>query len=439
MTSRQRKQAEAAAKREKLAKIMKEAGGAAELDLSKVTTIDGDDKAKLAEIRKLNEELADLETQVTQLAEIEKAAKQAELDEAERKERKEGDHPGNGPKGPRKTFAQLVLESGILKSAHGNEATHTRKLPDADPRELMQQRKATVTGGTYAEDGSSAAGSYLPELMREGEIVPFGFQEPMVVDAIPMRTTAQRAVEYMEQTTRGGEGANPAGQPDARAREEGALYPATVFEWTVRTQPVENIGVYVPVTDEILEDVPMMEGILNDDLSTEVRRYLSSQLLNGNGNSPNLRGILNKAGINTHARGADRNLDAFAVAIRHVEVNGFAMVDRIFIHPDDWWEIRTMKTNNGDYLFGRPDGPGFNLIWGKPRVITQEIAQGTAVVGDSMYARHYSRRGITVEIGMQSDDFVKGLKTIRARCRDAMVVTRALAWARLTDLQGIAA
>ena len=96
-----------------------------------------------------------------------------------------------------------------------------------------------------------------------------------------------------------------------------------------------------------------------------------------------------------------------------------------------------MKTNNGDYLFGRPDGPGFTSIWGKPRVVTQEIAQGTSCLGDSMYARLYSRRGITVEIGLRNDDFTKGLKSIRARCRDAMVVTRALAWASLTGLQGV--
>ena len=432
MTARQRKQAEAVAKRKALAAIFAEAGGSADMDLSKITSIDGDDAAKLAEIRKRNTELEALETEVTALAEVEKQAKALELSEAEAKERKTGDQPGDTPKGRRKTLAQLVVESGMIKEAVGNQGTHTRAFPELNTFDLL--RKATVQGGIYAENGATTPQSFLPELIREGEIVPFGYQEPMVVDAIPMRNTSQRAVEYMEQTTRGA-----AGVPEAAEREEAASYAETQFAWTVRTVPVENIGVWIPVTDEMLEDVPMMEGLLNDDLTMETRRRLSSQLLNGNGTSPNLRGVLNKIGINSRARGNKRNLDAFADAIRDVEVNGFAMVDRIFIHPDDWWEIRTMKTNNGDYLFGRPDGPGYTAIWGKPRIVTQEIAQGTSALGDSMYARHYTRRGITVEIGMRNDDFTLGLKSIRARCRDAMVITRALAWAELTGLEGVAA
>ena len=428
MTARQRKAEEARAKRKALAGIIAEAGGAAELDLAKITSIDGDDKAKMAEIRKRNTELDAIEAEVRELAELEETAKALELDSAEDKERKTGDDPG---KAPRKSLADIVIASGLLKDSAGNQATHTRALPEIDPRDLLKGRlKATVTGGTYAESGATTANSYLPEVIREGDIVPFGFQEPMVVDAIPMRQTSQRAVEYMEQTKRG----TTSGTPDAAEREEGAVYAETEFEWSVRTQPVENIGVFVPVTDEMLEDVPMMEGIINDDLSMELRRRLSSQLLNGNGTSPNLRGILQKTGINAVARGNRRPLDAFAAAIEEVEVAGFAMVDRLFIHPSDWWAIRLTKTNNGDYLFGRPDGPGYNLIWGKPRVLTQEIAKGTACLGDSMYARHYTRLGIVVEIGLIGDDFKKGLKSIRARCRDAMVVTRAKAWTALSGL-----
>ena len=431
MTKRQQKAAEAKAKRDSLHAIIKEAGGSADLDLSKVKAIDGTDREKLDEIRKRFAEVDTLETEVRDLAAAEEEAKAFARSDAEREERAKGDEPGATVRpGPRKSLAQLVMDSGIIKRAIGNNGTHSVRLEDVDPGDLVKGRlKATIQGGTYAEGGVTTAQSYLPEVTREGEIVPYGFQEPMIVDAIPMRATSERAVEYMEQTTRGS-----AGVTDAVEREEGADYIETTFAWTVRTQPVENIGVIIPVTDEMLQDVPALEGIINDDLVMEVRRRLSSQCINGNGTSPNLRGILNKVGINTTAKGADTPLDAMAKGIRDTEIAGFTMVDRIFIHPTDWWKIRVTKTTTGDYLFGAPDGPGFMMLWGKPRVVTQEIAAGTACLGSSMFARLYSRRGITVEIGLVADNFKKGLKSIRAGCRDSMVVTRAAAWGQVTGL-----
>lgn len=417
MTVLQRKRAELTAKRRKLADLYQEAGGSDDLDLAKITSLgDIDDRAKLDELRKRNEELDALGAECEGLAKAAEAAKQLETDEAEREERKRAGNPAlPDPDAPGKSIGRAILDAGFARAALNGDG-FKRDVDDADP----QQLKATFTEGT----------SYGPESLRQQALLtPFGFQEPMVIDAIPMRATMYLAVKYMEQTTRGSSNTN-----DAAERAEEALYAETEYAYTEREEIVRSIGVRLPVTDEILEDEMWLEAMLNQDLVTDVRRRASSQLINGNGTAPNIRGILHKSGINTQAKGSDSILDAVHKALTTAEVAGFSMPNLVFIHPNDWAEIRRSKTTDGEYLFGSPAMSGAMTVWGLPRVKTQEIAEGTALVGDSMYCVHAVRRGIQVEVGYHDTDFGMGRKTIRVGLRCAMVVRRAAAFTQVTGV-----
>lgn len=425
MTALQRKRAELAAKRKALADLYQEAGGSDDLDLAKITSLgDIDDRAKLDQLRQKNEELDALGTECESLAKAAEQAKRIETDEAEREERKSAGDPAP-EKREAKSLAGAIIGCGALEALKNGEARRYEDV-EFDPLSL----KATFTelgGGTAANIG------YDPESLRQRDLFTMiGFQEPMVYDAIPMAATSYLIVKYMEQVRRA-TGADAAATA-ARERDEEASYVEADYRYVEREEPVRNVGIRLPVTDEILEDEPWIEAQLNMDLVTDLRRRVSSQLLNGNGTAPNIRGILNKSGIQTQAKGSDSVLDAINKALVEVEVDGFAMPNLVILHPSDWAEIRRSKTTDGDYLFGSPAITGAMTVWGLPRVKTQEITEGNALVGDTMYCRHAVRRAVEVEVGYNADDFSTGRKTIRVRMRCCMVVRRATAFCHVTGV-----
>src|SRR5437660_1032156 len=74
---------------------------------------------------------------------------------------------------------------------------------------------------------------------------------------------------------------------------------------TEQSSTVRKIAVYLPVTDEQFEDEPHARDYVDNRLEFMLRQRLDQQLLTGSGTAPNLRGILNVAGILTQAKGTD--------------------------------------------------------------------------------------------------------------------------------------
>jgi HK97 family phage major capsid protein len=181
--------------------------------------------------------------------------------------------------------------------------------------------------------------------------------------------------------------------------------------------------------------VDQMQSLLDADLRFGVRQKLDSQVINGTGTPPQIRGILNYAGIQTQAKGADPAFDAIFKAITKVRAVGRAEPDAVAIHSTDFQAIRLTRTADGLYIMGSPDSPGSMRLFGLPVAINEVLTAGTALVGDfSRYARLKERKGIEVQVGYTGTQFTEGKKTLRADIRVAMVVRRAAAFCTVTGL-----
>jgi HK97 family phage major capsid protein len=190
------------------------------------------------------------------------------------------------------------------------------------------------------------------------------------------------------------------------------------------------------VTDEQLEDVALVESYINGRLGFGVRQRLDSQALIGNGTAPNLRGILNTAGIQTQAKGADPIMDAIYKAIINVYLVGRAMATHIVLHPRDFQRIRLTRTADGIYIYGSPLEAGPMRLWGLPVVMNDAIAEGTGLIGafDPSWIMLFERRGLDIQMGYVGTQFTQGLRTMRADMRAALAVFRPAAFCTATGL-----
>jgi HK97 family phage major capsid protein len=395
------------AKQKELADIFAEAGP--EIDLTKVKSVKGTTHDVAAKIKDLNDELTDLGKEVDSLVAVQKAADRARTAD-DRHIGAEGGSDGGYTTGTpqRKSFGQLFTESDAYKLKQGPIGPES--TIDVDLKTLM-----TTTAG------------WDPEETRTGRLVEFATRPIQVAELIPQTTTGQSAVQYMEETTFTNAAAETA---------EGGTYPEAALAYTEQTSIVRKIAVFLPVTDEQLEDEPRIRGIIDNRLPFMVRQRLDLQILTGNGTAPNLRGILNVVGIQTQAKGTDPVPDAVYKAIVKVNVTGQASANAVVFNPTDWQDVRLLRTADGLYIWGNPSDAGPERIWGLRVALAQAETADTALVGDfSNYAELAVRRGVDTQVSnSHSTYFVEGKQAIRADMRVALVVYRPAAFCTVTGI-----
>jgi HK97 family phage major capsid protein len=402
---------EAIAEKSKLiGQILEEAGD--EMDFSKVKCIEGaDTQAKLDKLHAIESEITDLKKDYEEYQKISSARKLA--DEAANFEGQDlREQPGQ-KKETKKSIGEQFLEKGLNKKNAVGEL-------DVELKTIVQ------TGAGWA-----------PESLRLPRVELYPLRALRVADIFPAYTTGMSNIKYMEETTHTNNAAEIAEETDASSP---TAYGEAAVAMTERSVPVEKVAVWIPVTQEQLEDVAGMADFVNNRLTYMVRNRLDGQLVAGNGSTPNIRGVLNASGIQTQAKGSDPTPDAIFKAmtkIRGVTAGtGFGEPSAMLIHPNDWQDIRLLRTADGIYIFGNPTESGPERMWGVPVVVTSAETEKTIVVGDfANYAALYIKRGLMVET---SDShgylFTSGVLAIKATMRCAAVYFRGTAFCKVTGV-----
>jgi len=429
------KREELAAKRKALAGIFEEAG--ADLDMAAVKSLEGDSATKAAEIRRRNDELTGLGKEVDELVELDGIARQTKSAEDAARGARSGLPFADGRETERgearaKTLGELFIESDAFVKY--DRVTHRSPTVEIDLAKTM--------GDYVADHGVKAAmdlsdqirlkatlttTGYPPESVRIPLLVTPGEMAPTVASLMPQGTTSQGSIPYMEETTT----TNAAAEVT-----EGDAKPESTLAFTERTSTVRKIATFLPVTDELFADAPAMRSYVENRLRTFVIQREDGQLLNGDGNAPNLRGILNVVGIQTEAKGANPTPDAIYRAMTKVAVGAFLDASAYVTHHNDWQEVRLLRTVDGIYIWGSPADPGPERIWGLPVVKTTRIAEGTGLVGSFRDAAQIFRRSeLAFAVSdSHSDYFQKNLLALRVEERLALVVYRPTGFCTVTGI-----
>lgn len=411
------KRAELNAKSDELAKIYDEAktdSGDYDHDTLKNRLGVTNSKEVADAIRERNKEINALTDEVKDLEAIDLGAQNA---------LRGGDgarmEPGGGePKGPAEPFVQNLFQSDAFKV---KGQTSTLELPEAQ----AQMRPTREVLNTLFE---TTAG-WPPESTRSGRVDLSAEEEPSIIDLIPMIQWAQETYTFMRETTF---------TNAATEKAEGTTYPEATLQLTEQTENIRKLPVWIPLTDEQLEDVPGARAYVESRLRFMLEQKLDERLLTGNGSaSPaQINGFHNVSGINSQAKGTDPIPDAIYKGMTLVRTTGQAMPEAVVFEPNDWQKVRLLRTSEGVYIWGSPSEAGPQRIWGLPVVQSTFQSAGQALVGafrqHSLFAM---RRGVDVQVSnSHSDFFINGKQAMRADMRGALVTIRPAAFTEVTGL-----
>ena len=419
-------------KQDELGKVFDEAKtDDGQYDFNKVTVLGADVKGSIAvaeKVKQMNAELDELAQHAEVLEEAEKAAAQHQA-----REKTVNRFPmGGGSKGDAgamqiKSLGELIAgEKAYLDFAkRGSAGGIDLSFPDLLLSDMLAKGAQFETVGSKTL--MTTAAGYAPESVRLPGFTDAVSRPLQLLDIIPMFPTNQAAIKYMEETTR---------THAAAEKGEGVAYAESAFAFTEKTNSVVKITDSLPVTDEQLEDVPMMQGYVNGRLTFGVRQRLDGQVLVGDGAGANLRGLKNVVGIQTQAKGVDPVPDAFFKAMTKIRVTGRAIPTHHVMHPTDWQNIRLLRTADGIYIWGSPAEAGPERLWGLPVVQQDADAAGTGYVGSFQpaWVSLFERAGVEVAIGYVNNQFAEGKRTVRADARAALVFFRPAAFCSVTGL-----
>lgn len=298
--------------------------------------------------------------------------------------------------------------------------------------EASEFKAATDTQSTGDRDMSGAFGPLVTDVDRSF-VLPKR-ERLVIADLLGSGTVSGNAITYpIFGALEGG---------TAVVAEGGQKPQLHVTDPTWRTDALGEVAGWFKITDDMAEDLDYVVSEINSTAVYDLQFREEVQLLNGSGTAPNLRGILNRSGVQTHAQDDDTVADALFKGIGKVQTaTGFA-ADGIVINPTDYEALRLNKDGNGQYFaggyFAGQYGNGGMLVqpplWGLRTVVTSAIAAGTVLIGAyATAAKVFRKGGLKVEsTNSHADDFTNDKITIRVKERLGLQVKYPAAFVKVT-------
>lgn len=327
----------------------------------------------------------------------------------------------------------LVFQSWMKSIAPSGRISEGKKginSPQIEIKDFGLWKKDLITGAS-----DTSAGAFIQN-DNSGIVEMLGRHPTIARDLISVLPTSSDTVEYVQQTAQVSQAAPTA---EATSTSDGAK-PEGAMTYVKKTTPVETIPVWIPITKRALADAPQMRELINQDLLGDLADEVENQIFNGDGTSPNLKGIA------TYTNATDGLLEqAYATdlltttrkALTNLMVNGKDRPTAWVLHPSDWESFCLLQDGDSRYYYGGPLSAAQDRLWGVPVVQSFHVATGYAYLANWKRARLWDRQAATISISdSHSDFFIKNLVAILAELRVAFAITRPASFVKV-DLTAV--
>jgi HK97 family phage major capsid protein len=286
----------------------------------------------------------------------------------------------------------------------------------------MVERKALPTIGAGVIQPQR-----LPDVVRVSELDALDFLA--LLNTSPMSSPSVEWVRVTSYTRAAAPTAAGTAKPEA----------ALVTDLTSST--AKTIAVWIPVTEQQLQDAQIVINEVDTHLRWDVRKKLEEECLYGPNTGEHFNGLFNDSGVLalTRTKSGDTLIDKVRRAVTDVRVSGF-QPNGVALHPYDWEEIVLSKGSDNRYVWVVVTDENGSRLWGlrvSECLGAEETALASAperniLVGDFQRGTTlYMRDEINVQIGWQADDFIKNKRTIRAELRGVLATRRPLAFRKI--------
>lgn len=200
------------------------------------------------------------------------------------------------------------------------------------------------------------------------------------------------------------------------------------FDLVVASQAVVKRTAYIKVSTEMLDDIDFIESEIRNELMRLLMLDIELTAYSGNGTAPNLNGIRTVAtafAAGTFALAVDNanEADVLTVAANQIAIANQEAPNAILMHPSDITKLKLYKVSATDRRYvDRLMFIGDTLMLDAvPMIATTLVTAGTYLVGNFNLSTLYQKDAVTINMGLDGNDWTKNLRTIIAEWRGALV------------------
>jgi len=256
------------------------------------------------------------------------------------------------------------------------------------------------------------SGGNVPVEQREPGVNNIARRQIFIRDLVNNGIAISNVISWVEQT--GVEGA-PAGTV------EGTLKNQIDFDLVVVNESVKKRTAFIKASTEMLGDIDFMRSEIDNELMQRLGLDIDNQVLNGDNVGQNLNGIITQSTAFAAGTFAVSIVTPNLVDVLTVAANQIVIANHIptvhVVHPSDLTQLRVTKATDEQYINRLLDVNGTLTLDGIPVVANTGIAVDNFLTMDGTKDTVFSKGEMTINIGLDGDDFTKNMRTVLAEWR----------------------
>lgn len=309
-----------------------------------------------------------------------------------------------------------VKESSIKEALKSN-VDSIKALKDSKNAQWVSMEVKAV--GTMLESANVSGGN-VPVEQRIAGLNTIASRRIRLMDLVSRGRATSNIISWVYQSGKEG---------SAGGTAEGDTKNQIDFNLLVASQSVVKRTAFIKVSTEMLDDIDFIESEINNELLRELNKDVELTAYSGNGTAPAMNGVRTtatafSAGDFALAIDNANEADVLTVAINQIAIADQPEPTAILCHPTDIAKLLVIKVSATDkrYVDRLQMVAGQLSLDGIPIIKTTLVTAGTYLVGAFNLATLYDLGTLSVQMGIDGNDWTKNLRTIIAEYRGAMVV-----------------